>query len=564
MKRRKQLAGDEPDDEVMSDNSTPKKTRSGSKPYIDVIDEGNKGGRSILESRSPSTTQVAQIEDSEHTANTEIASNAESSLLSEDPDGETTQASANVTPAKRRGRPKGTGNRTPQNGLLGKKLFSTPKANDVPPSTNDDTPKLERNLNRSARRKSTRTLIERTILGFTSDNDDEEGELADQIYGSDEDEVAEEGDDAADLSEDAIAPETPSRKRGRPKGTKTKERSPSPLAHNLPPHEKYFAQNRPGRAKTSNNTLASFKLLDHEEYFNISRELKDPHAKNIEELASLHAKSFNQWQFELSQDFNICLYGWGSKRLLLMKFAEYIYRSHEDHTKAKIVVVNGYVPSLTIRDIFNTVASAVSEPGVKLGAQPAEMLDRLFTLMEEDTTRTITLIIHSIDRIPLRRPATQTLLSRLSAHPQIQLVTSADHPSFPLLWDSSLRSTYNFLFHQCTTFQPYTAEVDVVDEVHELLGRSGRRVGGKDGVVFVLKSLPVNATNLFKILIGEQLAGMDDTPVDANDDNDNDDEQRIGRAKRAEEGVEYRTLYQKAVEEFICSNDMGFRSLLKE
>lgn len=29
-------------------------------------------------------------------------------------------------------------------------------------------------------------------------------------------------------------------------------------------------------------------------------------------------------------------------------------------------------------------------------------------------------------------------------------------------------------------------------------------------------------------------------------------------------GIEYRTLYQKVVEEFICSNEMGFRQLLKE
>ena len=29
-------------------------------------------------------------------------------------------------------------------------------------------------------------------------------------------------------------------------------------------------------------------------------------------------------------------------------------------------------------------------------------------------------------------------------------------------------------------------------------------------------------------------------------------------------GVEYKVLYQKVVEEFICSNEMGFRGLLKE
>ena len=37
------------------------------------------------------------------------------------------------------------------------------------------------------------------------------------------------------------------------------------------------------------------------------------------------------------------------------------------------------------------------------------------------------------------------------------------------------------------------------------------------------------------------------------------------RSQAAEDvGIEYRTLYQKASEEFICSSDMNFRFLLKE
>ena len=249
-----------------------------------------------------------------------------------------------------------------------------------------------------------------------------------------------------------------------------------------------------------------------------------------------------------------------------MKFADHIYKSQTDHTKAKIVVVNGYVNNLTVKDIFNPVATAITEGGYKLGSQPTEMVENLLALLEKDTSQDITLIIHSIDRIPLRRPATQTLLSRLASHSQVHLLASADHPSFPLLWDSSLRSTFNFLFHDCTTFQPYTAEVDVVDEVHELLGRSGRRVGGKEGVSFVLKSLPENAKNLFRVLIAEQLAALDDNhgALEGEDDDDGNDNPRVVGYRKSEPGVEYRVLYQKAVEEFICSNEMNFRTLLKE
>ncbi|CZT46289.1 related to origin recognition complex subunit 2 [Rhynchosporium secalis] len=447
---------------------------------------------------------------------------------------------------------------TPSN-LLEKKLFATPIKTKGKNEENE-TPRIQRNANRSARRKSTRTLIERTILGDTSDHEKEDEDIAQQIYDSEEDGFELDGDeDTGEL----VAPETPS-KRGRRNGTKVQRRSPTP-PQDLSAHEKYFFQNRGGKAKTSNANLSSLALLDHEEYFNRARNLKDAHAEDVKFLEQLHAESFNQWQFELSQDFNICAFGWGSKRSLLMQFADHIYKSQADHTKAKIVIVNGYVKNLSIRDVLNAVASAIVERGQKLGSQPAEMLEILMALLEEDKTQDITLIIHSIDRAPLRRPATQSILSRLSSHPQIHLVASADHPSFPLLWDSSLRSAYRFLFHDCTTFQPYSSEVDVVDEVHELLGRTGRRVGGKEGVSFVLKSLPENAKNLFRVLIGEQLVAMDEGMgmIEGEEDEEAVD-QRPGNSRRGEVGVEYRVLYQKAVEEFICSNEMNFRTLLKE
>ena len=453
---------------------------------------------------------------------------------------------------------------TPVKGSNGSKLLTTP--NKIH-GTTDEAPKFERHVDRSARRKSTRNLIERTLLGNTSDNEEREEDIENHIHGSEAEEGEVPGATVFDemegnVEETVSAPETPSRRLGRPRGSKNKHQSP-PIT-DLPPHELYFSQNRSGRLKTSNNSLSSLKLLDYDEYFTLVRQFKDPYTSDMEWLQELHAGSFNQWNFELSQSFNICLFGWGSKKSLLTKFAEYTYQSQEEHSRDTIIVVNGYVQSLTIRDVLNTVAATISNPAPKLGAQPTDMLDNLLNLLSGNTSQHIIIIIHSIDGAPLRRPATQIILSRLSAHPQIHLIASADHPSFPLLWDSSLRSTYNFLFHDCTTFQPYTSEVDVVEEVHELLGRSGRRVGGKEGVSFVLKSLPENAKNLFRVLIGEQLAAMDDNggAVDSEDDR-NDAETRHG-SQRHEQGVEYRVLYQKAVEDFICSNEMNFRTLLKE
>ncbi|KAH8821641.1 origin recognition complex subunit 2-domain-containing protein [Xylogone sp. PMI_703] len=476
-----------------------------------------------------------------------------------------------ATPRRGRGRPKGSKNKNKLDKSIstelasGKSPLSTPVKLKGP---NDfDGSRLPRNADRSARRKSTKMIIERTILGGLSDNDEDDEDIAQHIYDSEKDDKPDPDD--VEVTVDVITgsdiPATPSKRgRGRPKGSKNRKRSLTPPG-DLPPHELYFSQNRGGGAKTSNNNLSSVKLLDHDEYFSLAHKYKDRHADDLQFLQNLHERSFSQWLFELSQDFSICVYGWGSKRPLLMRFVDHFYNT-EDGRNSKIVIVNGYVQTLTTRDILNTVANSFSQSDRKLGSQPVEMLENLITYLEEDKTQHIMLVIHSIDGLALRRPQTQTILSRLSSHAQVSLVASADHPSFPLLWDSSLRLTYNFLFHDCTTFQPYTVETDVVDEVHSLLGRNTKRVGGKEGVTFVLKSLPENAKNLFRVLIAEQLVAMDENSggFEAMEDNYDDETTRGVNSSGTNGGVEYRVLYQKAVEEFICSNDMNFRTLLKE
>ncbi|KAK8079112.1 origin recognition complex subunit 2-domain-containing protein [Apiospora phragmitis] len=406
--------------------------------------------------------------------------------------------------------------------------------------TNGETPQWRRN-DRSARKKSAMALIERVVAGDASDEDEQE-ELAQEIYNSsqDEDEEEEELEEGVEgktqeVDESKAAAASPSKKpRGRQKKDKepkqkgrTCKKSPTP-PRDLPPYELYFAQNRPGAAKTSSNTLASLELLTHEEYFSILHQHKEHHAGDIEYLQSWHTENFAQWP-------------------LLHKFAKFLYDETPDHESSKIVIINGYVRSTSIREMLGTIASAV-EPSHRLPAgNPSVMLESLKALLSSHDIN-ITIIINSIDAVPLRRAGTQTILAQLASHPQIQLICSADTPDFSLLWDSGVRSAFDFVFHDCTTFAPFTVEIDVVDDVHELLGRKARRVGGKEGVTYVLRSLPENAKNLFRLLVTEVLMAIDEE----------------GMSGGENPGVEYRILYNKAVEEFICSSEMAFRTLLKE
>ncbi|KAF3359188.1 hypothetical protein VdG1_02211 [Verticillium dahliae VDG1] len=326
------------------------------------------------------------------------------------------------TPKRKRGRPRKdatpltNGIATPSKLRQSQNLETPTKST----GTNGFTPRKKAAVDRSAKRKSARALIER-VVGDDISEEEDEGGLARAIYESSED------DDEDDT--EAAAATTPSKKTPARKGRPPKIRSPTP-PRDLPAHEMYFEHNKPGRTKTSNNTLASIDLLTHDEYFSIIRDLKDHHAEDLVFLQSLHEGSFGQWSFELAEGFSLCLYGLGCKRPLLTRFAEHTYAKIQKHDRHKIVIVNGYVRTITLRDILNTVASTLAlDPTHKLPAQP----------------------------------------------------------------------------------------------------------------------LPENAKSLFRLLVAEVL-------IAAEDGDDGDDSA----------AVEYRMLYNKAVEEFICSSEMAFRTLLKE
>lgn len=502
------------------------------------------------------------------------------------PENEDELIHGNGTPSKRTAKkgiretiesplPKLTGLETPKKSALAQTprskrkagLFETPSKVRFEDREGAKTPKSARNADKSAKKKAAARVLAKSIAPVVSDDellgDDE---LAREILGDEHDEDAPGDDEQADPREGGA--ETPKRGRGRPKGARNK-RSPTPELTSLPAHEVYFWQNRPGAGKTSNNTLSSHILVNHDEYFTHRQAYKDPHHEEKDFLLELHESAFSQWMFELREGFNICLYGYGSKRHVIQALAEHIYDEHDK--PPKIVVVNGYNSTLHLRDILTTVASTIFPKNVKLPQQPAVLQQLILeTLTEKPPTQPLYLLINSIDAVQLRKPSIQSTLATLAAHPNISLVATADTPNFPLLWDISLRQQFRFVFHDSTTFTSFdAAEIDVVESVNELLGRSGRRVGGRDGIGYVLKSLPENARNLYRILVAEQLAASIDGEDFAGgaDDGMDDMETALGKRDRTSSGdggVEYRVLYHKAREELVCSTEHQFRTLLKE
>ena len=514
--------------------------------------------------------------------------------------GDASSPSLAQTPSNRKSILKGTPTRGDRSGdaeptpkSLRTVLFSTPAR---PAEENGNgTPTATRN-ERSARRKSAKALQQRSEDNG-SDEEEEDAhasELAKAILDGRDAEESDDEETNAPTSSVATSP----KKRGRPKGKK-RERTPSPPP-DLPAHELYFFQNRTGSNKTSANTLQSHVLVDHEDYHTHLHSAADTHETDIKRLRALHKRGFDQWMFELSQDFSLCLYGYGSKRNLAMDFASHLH--FHCPQPPKIVVVNGYTPGLTLADILKAVIGALLGPKGKydLPSKPESLASMAVELLTQHPSPPLCLIVHSLDHPNLRAKAQiYPLLARLAAHRGMNLVATCDNPNFGLLWNSALLRDFSWLYHDATTFESYIAELDVVEEVNQLLGRGRRRLGGKDGVAYVLKSLPENARNLFRILVAEQLAlvdaeastvagadvnGLDDDILGAEDEEtavrDQGTPSRRGRGRPqpkvkhrkpvikpvgpAPEGVEYRTLYNKAVEEFVCSSELNFRTLLKE
>ncbi|KAG6057101.1 hypothetical protein E4U32_005368 [Claviceps aff. humidiphila group G2b] len=564
---RKNARDDRSKDAIVADAADGLRKRSVDVADLDTADLNatpTKRPRSSMNraTRIPQASSAAKNTESED--NTEIISTP-TARRSHSSRGIPTTPTAATTPSRRGRAPTASASQTstPSKTPV-RSIFATP----VKARENEAATPKRTAADRSARKKSARVLIENVVGdGLGSDEEDVDDDvLMREIYDEDSDGEEDLMNDQgirhhAGLDEEDVrnaGDATPSKKGRRGPGRTKRARSPTP-PRDLPPHELYFTHNKPGRSKTSDNTLGSVAMLTHDEYFSIvhGSNYVDRHSADVEYLENLHAELFPQWVFELSQGYSVCLYGFGSKRNLLQKLARYLSRLHgasnddASLSRFKTIIVNGYTHTTTLREILTCISTAV-DPSLKPPSSSAPAMLSSILAQLSLTDLTLTVIVNSIDAHPLRKPGTQSLLSKLASHPQINLICSVDTPDFSLLWDIGIRSAFNFLFHDCTTFAPLSVELDVVDEVHELLGRQARRVNGREGVAFVLKSLPENAKKLFQLLIGEVLiAGMEDE----------------GAASSREDeaaGVEYRMVYNKAVEEFICSSEMAFRTLLKE
>lgn len=179
---------------------------------------------------------------------------------------------------------------------------------------------------------------------------------------------------------------------------------------------------------TSDNTLDSLKTprLQHDDLFKLiaDHKMSDTHQNCIRDLQSQYETFFPKWLFILKEGYSLLLHGLGSKRNILEKLHSTCL-AHEN-----VLVVNGYFPSLTIKDVLDDIVTGLLEVTCK-----SKNLHEIVDVIEEEMNLTpdyhIFLIIHNLDCAMLRNDMAQNLLSRLAHIKNIHLIASIDHINAP-------------------------------------------------------------------------------------------------------------------------------------
>ena len=290
--------------------------------------------------------------------------------------------------------------------------------------------------------------------------------------------------------------------------------------------ESYFHSRRAG--KTSNKTLHDLALeeLDHNKITKLLSKMKTGYDKEQAALFAEHTQSFAQWLIYLTEGYNLVCYGVGSKRKLLIHFAKKMLK-YDHH-----VVINGYFPNLTVRDILNSITNEM------LGCNSTfRSTNDQLNYIRNSRHNQLYLLINNIDGSNLRNEKSQQVLAELSAVEHVHVIATIDHINAPLLWDEQKAKLFNWLWFDCTTFDKYSDETSI--ETSLMVKQTGAIA--LSSMTHVLRSLTPNARGIFKLLATFQQESGPDF-----------------------QGITFQDFYMKCREKFLVNSDATLRTQLTE
>ncbi|EDW42244.1 origin recognition complex subunit 2 [Drosophila sechellia] len=447
--------------------------------------------------------------------------------------------------------------------------FNTPKKRDAmalaalnatpcTPKT-PKTPRLGVKTPDTKRKKSTdqpktpahvRTRVKNQIAKIVADSDEDfSGEESDFRPSDEESSSSSSSSDAGNSSDNDAAddePKTPSRARRvivvpvlpkTPSAARLRQSARAKKSNEfVPESDGYFHSHASSKILTSDHTLDRLKnpRLAADRVFSLLSEIKlsAEHESSINAIMEEYRSYFPKWMCILNEGFNILLYGLGSKRQLLQSFHREVLQ------KQTVLVVNGFFPSLTIKDMLDSITSDILDAGIS-PANPHEAVDMIeeeFALIPETH---LFLIVHNLDGAMLRNVKAQAILSRLARVPNIHLLASIDHINTPLLWDQGKLSSFNFSWWDCTTMLPYTNETAFENSL--LVQNSGELALSSMRSVF--SSLTTNSRGIYMLIVKYQLKN---------------------KGNATYQGMPFRDLYSSCREAFLVSSDLALRAQLTE
>lgn len=298
--------------------------------------------------------------------------------------------------------------------------------------------------------------------------------------------------------------------------------------------DEYFENCSSNKITTSNNTLEKLETprLPQYELQKILSKLKltDEHQKCVERLNHSNFNSFKKWLFILNENFNILLYGLGSKKEILKKFHEYLQ-------DMPVIVVNGFFPTLTVKNILDSIITDLLE----IKECPGNINEACDLIIQEfaNADSHLYLIIHNIEGEMLRSSKSQNILAQLASVKNIHLIASIDHINGPLIWDQKKLSKFNYIWWDVTSFLPYVEETSF--ERSMMVQQSGTLALSSLRNVFL--SLTTNSKSIYIIIAKHQIENA---------------------KNQFYQGISFKDLYMACREAFIVSSDLALRAQLTE
>ncbi|XP_043601257.1 origin recognition complex subunit 2 [Bombus pyrosoma] len=306
-------------------------------------------------------------------------------------------------------------------------------------------------------------------------------------------------------------------------------------------HKDFHMQTDEYFATQSEKVVTSDRTLEHLRNSRLTKEKLEKllanqshvslqHKKNIYSVTNNYSTLFPMWYFIMEQGYTVLLYGLGSKRCLINDF----YKSISYHPS---LVVNGFFPSLTMKDILDGIIIDLLE--LSCPSNTTECIDLIEKTLRKNPKDRLYLLIHNIDGMMLRSNKAQDLLSCLANIPNICVLASVDHINAPLLWDHTKHSKFKFFWWDTTTFLSYQEETSYESSL--LVKQSGALALSSLHNVFL--SLTSNAKSIYLLLVKNQLSNSNNVNFT---------------------GMAFKDLYRAAREGFLVSSDLALRAQLTE